>query len=86
MICTWKYDDSDDCWETSCGNTFILLDGSPEDNGMKYCCYCGLRLSTYTVFQVVEEARYAMVAGNTSNEPIPKGVVEGWLQAIADAI
>lgn len=45
--CIWSNsEDSDenDCdtqWETSCGNDFILNDGTPENNGMKYCCYCG---------------------------------------------
>ena len=41
--CTWSNseDDSDTHWQTSCGEDFLLNDGTPEDNNMKYCCYCG---------------------------------------------
>jgi hypothetical protein len=28
-------------WETSCGKAFVMIDGAPSDNGMKFCCYCG---------------------------------------------
>ena len=85
MICTWKYDDSNDYWETSCGNTFVLLDGTPNDNNMKFCCYCGGQIVT-NVLQAIECARYAMVEGNIGNVPIRSDVVGKWLQAIADAI
>ena len=39
--CTWGYDDGDDYWETSCDGAFQLVDGTPADNGMKFCPYCG---------------------------------------------
>jgi hypothetical protein len=38
--CTWT-EDSDGNWETDCGETFILNDGTPKENHMKFCCYCG---------------------------------------------
>lgn len=38
--CTWT-PDSDGTWETSCGQAFVLIDGTPRDNGMNYCTYCG---------------------------------------------
>lgn len=44
--CTWK-NDSDGhgyYWETDCGNAFQVVDGTPKDNGMNYCPYCGKRL------------------------------------------
>jgi hypothetical protein len=31
-------------WSTSCGNAFCLNHGTPSDNDMKFCCYCGLML------------------------------------------
>jgi hypothetical protein len=37
--CEWE--DDDDCWATSCGQLFVINDGTPSQNGMKYCCYCG---------------------------------------------
>lgn len=54
--CTWsnsegsEYDDCDTQWETSCSGTFILNDGTPESNELKYCCYCGKPIE-----QLVEE-------------------------------
>ena len=43
--CTWFLEDSDDDhWVTECHNDFILLEGTPEDNGLKFCCYCGKQL------------------------------------------
>lgn len=45
--CTWSNsegvinDDTDTHWETSCGQDFLLNDGTPDDNSMNYCCYCG---------------------------------------------
>lgn len=40
--CQWVHDDDDyDVWETKCGDLFILTEGTPRDNGMKFCPYCG---------------------------------------------
>lgn len=38
--CAWSRDE-DGNWETGCGNLFIILEGSPQDNEMKFCPYCG---------------------------------------------
>ena len=39
--CRWKEDD-DGLWNTKCGNEFYLADGCRvEENGIKYCPYCG---------------------------------------------
>lgn len=38
--CTWRADD-DGVYQTECGNAFVLNDGTPKDNRMAYCCYCG---------------------------------------------
>ena len=38
--CVWKQDE-DGVWETGCHNMFVLNDGTPKDNDMKYCPYCG---------------------------------------------
>lgn len=37
--CTWQEDD--EAWRTSCGRAFSLEAGTPAENGMKWCCYCG---------------------------------------------
>lgn len=43
--CRWLQD-SDGLWNASCGENryFELNDGTPRDNHMRYCCYCGGRL------------------------------------------
>ena len=42
-VCTWKEDD-DGHWHTDCNGMFTLFDGTPVENGMKYCPYCGKAL------------------------------------------
>lgn len=46
--CIWTMDNTgfyeSETWETSCGNAFIINEGKPSDNDMKYCCYCGKKL------------------------------------------
>jgi hypothetical protein len=39
--CTWFAEFEDDMWSTDCGNYFQLNDGTPSDNEMKFCCFCG---------------------------------------------
>lgn len=40
--CIWT--ETGEMWETTCGNAFVLNDGTPADNEMKFCCYCGGQL------------------------------------------
>jgi len=45
--CEWKNDPWDDCsdmWKTACGNLFTIIEGSPSENGMLFCCYCGKKI------------------------------------------
>ncbi len=40
--CRWVQDGvGEDHWDTDCKNRFSLNDGSPKDNRMMFCCYCG---------------------------------------------
>ena len=42
--CTWKRSESlcpDTYWDASCGESFILTDGTPKENSMNYCPFCG---------------------------------------------
>jgi hypothetical protein len=45
--CTWHQDGDSDSgtYSTSCGHYFNLEDGTPEDNEMSHCCYCGKKLA-----------------------------------------
>lgn len=54
--CLWTDDRDDGGWFTSCGNAFEFTDGTPADNGMKFCCYCGRPL---------EEKRYEDISDDT---------------------
>ena len=38
--CTWTEDD-DGNFETTCGEMFVLITGTPYENSMRFCCYCG---------------------------------------------
>jgi hypothetical protein len=41
--CIWSESNNydDDYWDSGCGNAFTFIDGTPEENGMKFCPYCG---------------------------------------------
>jgi hypothetical protein len=43
--CVWEEDD-EMCgvFDTKCGTSFEFTEGGPEENGMKYCPYCGKTL------------------------------------------
>ena len=41
--CKWS-EDADGVWETECGDMFVLVEGPPSKNDMRYCCYCGRKL------------------------------------------
>lgn len=38
--CRWDKDD-DGLWSTSCDGIFEIIEGTPADNSMAFCCYCG---------------------------------------------
>lgn len=42
--CKWRYLEDVDAWETDCGQMHIINDGTPAENGMIYCTYCGRKL------------------------------------------
>jgi len=43
--CAWREDGSD--WHTGCGDCFTLFDGTPAENDMTYCCYCGKKIEEF---------------------------------------
>ena len=46
--CKWTAEEDQDAgtWETECGEEFVITDGDPQLNGMKFCTYCGKKLKT----------------------------------------
>ena len=49
--CTWTESD-DGVWETDCGSTFEITNGTPAENRMSFCPYCGKSL-----FAICNEGR-----------------------------
>ena len=45
--CVWTEDANDDgVWYTKCGEAFVLTTSDkPTTHGMKFCCYCGKKLT-----------------------------------------
>lgn len=43
--CKWVYDEDYDVWETECKQLFCLNEGTPQNNIMKYCPFCGKLIS-----------------------------------------
>ena len=39
--CFWEETYEGEYWHTTCGNDFVLMAGTPGENGMKFCPYCG---------------------------------------------
>lgn len=52
-VCTWR--EEEDSWDTSCNEKFVIIDGTPEDNGMRFCTYCGRRLQQELASPMVSE-------------------------------
>ena len=45
-ICNWNQDgEGEQGWDAGCGNRFMLNEDTPSANGMKFCCYCGKKLT-----------------------------------------
>ena len=44
-FCVWHNDpETDNSWDTSCRQLFEIYDGTPAENRMKFCCYCGKQI------------------------------------------
>ncbi len=40
--CSWGLDTEDgNTWTSQCGGYFTINEGTPTENGMKFCLYCG---------------------------------------------
>ena len=47
--CEWTENEGG-CWDAACGGKFEVIEGTPNENSMNYCPYCGKSL---------KEVRYA---------------------------
>jgi len=57
QTCTWQQDGDSDSgvYGTSCGRYFNIEDGTPEDNRMAWCCYCGKKLAQELITENEDE-------------------------------
>lgn len=39
--CLWEYNDTDDFYETACGEGHMFNEGTISENKYKFCPYCG---------------------------------------------
>ena len=44
-LCEWEWDDTHCKWDSDCGNAFQLISGTPTENEMQFCPYCGKQIS-----------------------------------------
>ena len=42
--CDWSHDSTHSKWDSGCGNGFQFMDGTPRENGFKFCPFCGKEL------------------------------------------
>lgn len=58
VTCAWTYN-PDGYWQTSCDDQFCISEGSPAENRMRYCHYCGRRITTSAEVGVIDAAQPA---------------------------
>ena len=54
MKCGWFEDHYG--WETGCGHRFEINDGTPFENDMRYCPFCGSPIDQHTADDLQEES------------------------------
>jgi hypothetical protein len=42
-------------YDTSCGKTFTLNEGTPKDNSMEFCCFCGKPIEVAACYADIED-------------------------------
>ena len=54
--CVWTEDEEGN-WFTACENIFALTTGTPCENSMRFCCYCGLALKEIPSQEPIDDDR-----------------------------
>lgn len=44
--CGWVIDHDGEAWDTGCGQVFVINDGTPKENGILFCPYCGRKIDS----------------------------------------
>ena len=56
MDCIWTADEEGN-WSTSCDNLHCIIGGTPKENLMEFCCYCGKHLKEINL-QIGDKVHY----------------------------
>jgi hypothetical protein len=53
----WTYHEEMECdyWECSCGEAWVIIDGSPKENNYNYCPSCGEKIIEYRLPDLPKE-------------------------------
>lgn len=56
--CAWTQDNDEgsDTWATACGRLFCVTEGTPAENNMRFCCYCGEALQEHALLPEADDA------------------------------
>lgn len=81
--CQWN-EDEDGNWFTDCNNAFTFNEGSPSDNKMQFCPYCG-KLIYQRDHEWEQEQPKLIEPLETLSLSVTRGVVE-WRIAIHDLL
>ena len=56
--CHWAHNE-EGYWETTCGDIFEVTEGTPSENNMRFCCYCGKRLVEVEIAEAEDHGGHA---------------------------
>lgn len=45
--CKWTFDEAHGKWDADCGDAFSLSEGTPRENNMRFCPFCGSELQAF---------------------------------------
>lgn len=62
-VCDWT--EEDDGWETDCGNMYVIIEGTPEERGMRTCIFCNRPLVQHLATEETVYGANSKVEGTT---------------------
>ena len=72
--CGWTRESEDsDTWATGCGEYFTINEGTPKDNQMKFCCYCGKEIIAAPTFSGEKDKNIESIAYKSPEQLLNMG-------------
>lgn len=88
--CRWREDEEGAEWNTDCGHSLIILTGTPESNGYKWCTFCRLPIEPVPLVSPYQAGASAAMTG-AGSDPGPEirelgaGAIAEFAEGYADA-